>query len=229
MNFPYKIIDLTHTLNDTIPSWNGSCGFQHTTKLDYDDCKTEVKFRVQKITMHAGIGTHIDAPAHCVPKGVTVEDLRLQDLIAPCVVIDVSPKSHERYSVAVQDIKEFEESHGIIPKRAFIIIRTGWEQFWLTPDRYRNHHVFPSVSAEAAEFLLEKQVVGLGIDTLSPDRPKDGYLIHQTLLGAGKYIIENVANSGALPPLGSYSLALPIKTQGGTEAPIRLIALINGI
>lgn len=225
--FPYKVIDLTHTLDETIPSWNGGCGFKHEIRLDYDDCATDVKFRVQQIKMHAGIGTHIDAPAHIIPGGLTVDQLSLQQLIAPCVMIDLSSRAHERYGVSVDDIFAFEEVHGIIQPQSFIIIRTGWDRFWSEPHRYRNNHVFPSITSEAAQFLLKRQVVGVGIDTLSPDRPEDGYPVHAAILGAGKYIVENVANSSMVPPVGSFILVLPIKTKGGTEAPVRLIALIN--
>lgn len=80
---------------------------------------------------------------------------------------------------------------------------------------------------EAAHFLLSRKIVGLGIDTLSPDRPDNGYPVHAALLGAGKYIIENIANADSLPSVGSFILALPIKIKEGTEAPIRLIALID--
>lgn len=227
--FPYKIIDLTHTLDETNPSWNGGCGFQHQIKLDYKDCDTPVKFRVQQIKMHAGMGTHIDAPAHCFADGKTVEQLALSDLSAACVVIDVSHQIHERYSVSVYDVETFEATHGKIPPKSFVIIRTGWEQYWQQPKKYHNNHIFPCVSGEVAHFLLERQILGLGIDTLSPDRPENGYPVHAAILGAGKYIIENVANSEALPPTGSHALALPIKTKGGTEAPIRLIALVGDV
>ena len=221
-HFPYKIIDLTHSLSSDIPSWNGTCGFQHETICDYDDCSTSVKFRVQKLTMHAGIGTHIDAPAHCIRGGVTIDQLLLNDMLAPAVVIDVSSKAHERYKVTVDDIKAFE-----IPARSFVIIRTGWEKFWNEPTKYHNNHIFPSISKEAAEFLLTKDIVGIGIDTLSPDRPEDGYPVHQIILGAGKYIIENAANLSMLPAVGAWIMALPMKVQGGTEAPIRLVGFIE--
>jgi kynurenine formamidase len=227
MIVPYKIIDLTHTLDETIPSWSGSCGFQAEIKLDYADCPDEVKFRVQQIKMHAGVGTHIDAPAHCVQDDLTVDQLSLSNLIASTVVIDVSNLSHGRYSVTVKDIEGFEKSYGTIQPNSFVIIKTGWEQFWNEPQKYRNNHFFPSVSKAAAEFLLKRQIVGVGIDTLSPDRPEDGYPVHALLLGAGKYIIENVANLTELPPVGCFTLALPIKIKGATEAPIRLIGLIK--
>lgn len=225
--FPYKIIDLTHTLAPNIPAWDIDCGFKHTTKLDYDDCDTEVKFRVQQIQMDAGIGTHIDAPAHCIQGGMTIDQIPLQMLGVPCAVIDVSEHMNERYRVSVADIQAFEAQHGTIPEGTLVLIRTGWEQFWQHPEKYRNDLLFPSVSREAAELLLNRQVVGLGIDTLSPDCPVNGYTVHQLFLGAGKYLIENVAHLAHLPPTGSFVLALPIKIKEGTEAPVRLVALID--
>ncbi|MBP6985195.1 MAG: cyclase family protein [Alphaproteobacteria bacterium] len=227
MNFPYKIVDLTHSLSHDIPTWDGGCGFEHILKVDYDDCTTDVKFRVQQLSMNAGIGTHMDAPAHCIPGGATIDQLDLQNLAAPCVVIDVSQNAHERYTVSVADIHAFEKNCGAIKPGSFVIIRTGWDKFWQQPERYRNNHVFPSISLEAAQLLASLQIVGLGIDTLSPDRPEDGYPVHATILGAGKYIVENIANASELPPVGSFSLALPIKIADGTEAPIRLIALVD--
>jgi kynurenine formamidase len=227
MSFPYKIIDLTHTLSSHASSWNGGCGFEQELKLDYNDCTTDVKFRVQQIKMHAGIGTHIDAPSHCIPNGKSIHELNLQELVTPCVKIDVSPKVHERYSVLAEDIENFEKRHGNINPSTFVIIHTGWGKFWNDPKKYRNNLVFPSVSKEAALLLLQRDIAGIGIDTLSPDRPDEGYSTHKIILGAGKYIVENVANGESLPATGCYSLALPIKTLNGTEAPARLIALMG--
>ncbi|QBS13459.1 cyclase family protein [Legionella geestiana] len=219
-------IDLTHTLEPSIPCWDKSCGFENTVQLDYADCKDAVKFRVQHIAMDAGIGTHIDAPAHCTPGGLTIDQLLLTDLQANCVVIDVSDKAHERYTLSVTDVAQFEQQYGKIPPSSFVLIRTGWDKFWMQPEKYHNNHVFPSVSLRAAQLLLDRQIAGLGIDTLSPDRPEDGYTVHALLLGAGKYIIENVANAALLPPCGSRILIFPIKIKGGTEAPIRLVAIV---
>ena len=66
-----------------------------------------------------------------------------------------------------------------------------------------------------------------GIDTLSPDRPEDSFKVHQIFLGAGKILIENVANLDSMPPVGGFIMALPIKIKDGTEAPVRLIGLIE--
>src|SRR5439155_8619307 len=122
-----------------------------------------------------GIGTHMEAPAHCIPGGLTIEDITLKQLITPCIVIDVSEKSNEKYSVTCDDIYNFENKYGTIFKDTFVIIHTGWERFWTHPERYRNNLLFPSLSKEAAKLLLERDIAGLGIDTLSPDREEDGF------------------------------------------------------
>ncbi|MBA3537226.1 MAG: cyclase family protein [Tatlockia sp.] len=227
--FPYQIIDLTHTLDELTPSWDSSCGFKCQLSFDYADCDTHVQFRVQEIKMPAGIGTHMDAPAHCIPNGTTIDQLPLSKFLAPCNVINISESAHEYFSLLPQDIAHFESSHGSILPGSFVMVQTGWEQFWSDQKKYRNNYIFPSVSAEAAIILLKKGVCGLGIDTLSPDRPEDGYPVHQLFLSNGKYLIENAANLANLPAQGSFILALPIKIRDATEAPIRLIGLINKI
>jgi kynurenine formamidase len=211
----------------TAPSWDGACGFHHHVKSDYSDFPGDVKFRTQAITINAGIGTHMDAPSHCIEGGKCVADLSLSELITSCIVIDISDRAHEQYSLSPEDIQNFEAIHGKIPKDSFVIVHTGWEQFWNEPKKYRNELVFPSVSKNAAELLLERNIAGLGIDTMSPDRADVDFIVHQILLGAGKYIVENITNAKQLPPTGSYSFALPMKGMDLTEAPIRLLGMIN--
>jgi kynurenine formamidase len=227
MHFPFELIELTHPLSSSAPSWEGDCGFTHEIICDYESCRTPVKFRVQKINMYSGIGTHMDAPAHCIPRGLTIDAIDLNNLIAPCIVIDVSKEAHESYLLPTEAIHVFERKYGKIGVDSFVIIRTGWDAFWDEPEKYRNDLKFPSISQEAATLLIERKIVGLGIDTLSPDISNSDYPVHQAILGAGKYLIENVANSNELPPQGSFSLAMPMRIQGGTEAPTRLIGLVS--
>ncbi len=225
MNFPYRLIDLTHTLDANVPTWNGGCGFNQDIQLDYDDCDAEIKFRVMKMQMHCGIGTHMDAPSHCIPDAKAIHEFEPQDLCMPCFVIDVSEKSHEHSSLTIEDIVSFELKHHKISPNSCVMISTGWEKFWGDADQYRNNHVFPSVSIQAANLLIERGVSALGIDTLSPDRPDDGFKVHQAFLGKNKIIIENVMNLNKMPPVGGFVMILPIKLKDATEAPIRLIGL----
>lgn len=226
MKFPFHVVDLTHPLLSDVPNWDIDCGFQSRNAVDYDDCTTDVKFRIQHLNFKAGIGTHIDAPAHCIMGAKSIEQLSLDELIAPCVVIDISARAEETYQCSIEDINAHEHQFGKIPKKSFVLIYTGWDAHWGNSSQYRNNLQFPSVAKDTALLLLEREILGLGIDTLSPDTEQSGYPVHQALLQAGKYIIENVANSKLLPTVGSFIMGLPIPIVSGTEAPLRLIGLI---
>lgn len=228
MPLPFKFIDLTHTLHPEIcgNTGIGGCGFEHEIKKDYKDFKDcDPQFKVQQIKMHAGIGTHIDAPLHCFADGKDIASIPLNELIVPVVVINVSATSHERFSLSTKDIEDFEHTYGKIKSGSLVLVYTGWEKHWATPTKYLNNMVFPSTSQEAAELLLERNIVGLGMDTISPDIPENGFPVHKMLLGAGKYIVENVANANKLPAVGAYCFALPIKAKDCAEAPIRMVGI----
>lgn len=225
-SFPYRVIDLTHALSPDIPTWDGSCGFEHHLNHDYDP-KAEYQFRTHKIRMSEGIGTHMDAPAHCCARAKTIDELDLAELVSPCVVIDIRKVSHERYSLSVQDVLDFEKVHGAIVEGSFVMVRTGWSRFWGEAEKYRNNHLFPDISEEAAALLLERGVRGLGIDTLSPDRGDQGFPVHKLMLSAEKYLVENAAHLDQMPAQGGFVLVMPLKIKGGTEAPVRLVGLIN--
>lgn len=219
------IFDLTHPLKSTVPTWNNELGFQIETVLSYSECTTETKFRVQRLCMNSGIGTHIDAPAHCFSDGITVDNLPLTNLIGPCVVIDISDRAHETYTISVADIKQFEARYGSIPVDSFVIIATGWDTHWNDREKYHNNWQFPVLSVEAADLLVGRNIVGVGIDTLGPDLPTSGYPVHRILLGAGKYIVENVANARQLPAIGTKIIILPLRIVDGTESPVRIVAI----
>lgn len=226
MNQNFKTIDLTHTITEMIPTWDGDCGFHLPIAVDYKDCTEPDLFRIQKIECKAGIGTHMDAPAHCIVDGRTIEALPLQELVTDCIVVDVSAKANEHYMITSSDVEAFEKAHGEIPAGSLVIFYTGWSKHWETPEKYNNNHVFPSVDVSTAELLLTRGIVGIGIDTLSCDTGAHGFPVHRAILGANKYLIENVANAHLLPPTGAKVAVLPVKIKDATEAPIRLIALL---
>lgn len=223
----YKIIDLTHTLSEEIPTWSGSCGFCAEIKQDYDH-----NLRLQQLKMHAGIGTHIDAPSHRFAGKPSVDEIPLEQLVVPACVINVSDKTDPDYAISVTDIEQYEKTYGTIPERALVIGYNGWDQYWNNPIKYRNvdsngQMHFPVFSKEAAQYLLKRNIAGIAIDTLSPDCLDQDFPVHKLILGAGKYIIENIANCSQLPPKGATVIALPLRAQGCTESPMRVIGLIS--
>ncbi len=221
-----RFVDLTHTLSPDIPHWDDACCFALHTAVDYDDCTAPNLFRVQRFEGKAGIGTHVDAPSHCFPNGKTVDVLDLKELVTDCVVIHAKG-ADAHYKLMPETIRAFEEEHGDIPKNAFVIVHTGWDAHWGNAKQYRNDLQFPSIHEDAATVLLRRGVAGIGIDTLSPDAGGKDFPVHRVLLGAGKYIVENVANAGQLPPVGAKVTILPMKIAGGTEAPVRMIASVG--
>lgn len=220
-----NIIDLTYTLSSTTPSWDGGCGFDMPISVDYKDCKEPDLFRVHKINMRAGMGTHIDSPAHCIPDAKTIDKLELENLITDCVVIKAESED-ENYIIMPEVVERFEKEHGKIGGNTFVIFNTGWRKFWEDKDKYRNNLKFPSVHENTAKLLLERNIAGIGIDTLSPDSTGNAFPVHRIILGAGKYIVENIANVESLPPVGAKIYVMPLKIKDGTESPIRLVAVV---
>lgn len=223
---PFTLHDLTHPLSPETPTWDGSCGF--CMKLITTD---DERFRLQQVNMFAGIGTHMDAPSHCFPDRDSIADIPLAHLFVPACVIDVSTKADADYEISLADIQEYEKRYGQIPPQALVIAFTGWSRFWNQAMAYRNPDAkgqmhFPAFSRQAAEFLLTRDIAGIAIDTLSPDCADREFSVHQLILGAGKYIIENLADCSSVPAKGAYVLALPLKLPEGTESPLRVIALV---
>ncbi|MBP7804759.1 MAG: cyclase family protein [Candidatus Pacebacteria bacterium] len=222
----HQIIDLTHTITPDIPGWDGDCGFAIKQVLDYSDCEEPYLFRKHDVATPSGIGTHMDSPAHCLPGGKTIEQLSLENLVTDCVLIRVDDVADENYIVMPSVVEEFEKKHGEIKENAFVIFYTGWDKYWGDKEKYNNDHTFPSVHEDTAKLLLDRNIAGLGIDTLSADTGKNGFPVHKTILEAGKYLVENIAQAGELPPTGAKIAVLPMKIKGAAEAPIRLIAFI---
>lgn len=221
-----QIVDLTHSLTTGIPSWSIDCRFHLLLESDYQDCQGTDLFRTQKITTNLGIGTHIDSPAHCFPEGKTVDLLNLGNLITNCAVIKVDDVAHDKYLIMPDEVEKYENNHEKIQPNTFVIFYTGWDQYWDNPEKYNNNLRFPSIHEDTARFLLERNIAGLGIDTLSPDAMGESFPVHRVILGSGKYLIENVANARNLPPSGAKIFVMPMKIKEGTEAPVRLVAFI---
>lgn len=223
----YQLLDLTHSLHPQVPGWDDGCYFNLQQHLDYP----QGGFKVQQLTMFAGTGTHMDAPLHIHPEANGIDQIPLSSLCVPLHTLHVNPQTHAQYLITPADITHYEQQHGLIGPDSLVIADTGWGGFWADARAYRNKDQkgrmqFPTFSAASAKLLLERNIAGIGIDTLSPDGADTDFPVHQLILGTGKYIIENVANAALLPATGAFVLALPMKIQEGTEAPLRLVAFL---
>jgi kynurenine formamidase/D-alanyl-D-alanine dipeptidase len=185
-------------------------------------------------------GTHLDAPNHFSEKGRTSDQVPLEQLIGPAVVIDVRAKTagDPDYRLTAADLRDWEATHGTIAKGSIVLLRTGWGERW--PDRKRyfgdatpgdaSHLHFPSYGREAAEILVgARGVAAIGVDTASIDYgPSQDFIVHQVAMRANVPGLENVAHLEALPETGAWVAALPMKIAGGSGGPARIVAFIGG-
>ncbi len=82
-------------------------------------------------------GTHLDAPVHCARGQHSVDEIPLEQLLGPAVVVDVSAAAaaNADYQVTVANLEAFEAAHGRIPDGALLLVRTGFSARW--PDAER--------------------------------------------------------------------------------------------
>ena len=229
-----SVVDLTHSINAEVPT------FEAATKSPFQATvlATVAKngYFMREFSMPEHFGTHLDAPAHFAAGLWTVDQIPPERLVSPLVVIDVRSKvtGNPDYQVGVDDISAWEHLHGEIPQSAVVIANTGWNSRWKSPDQYRNADAkgvkhFPGYSKEAAKFLVEgRNVNGLGIDTLSIDYgPSTDFPVHQYTMSHSIYHLENVANLDHVPESGAIVVAAPIKLEGGSGGPVRILALVR--
>ncbi|WP_373649088.1 cyclase family protein [Schlesneria sp. DSM 10557] len=227
-----ELLDLTHSLDEKSPFWPGD---------DYQPFELKTIATLEKngvsskaFSMPEHFGTHIDAPCHFERGQLTLDEIASEDLFAPGVVVDISLKgeSDADYRLTVADLTDWETIHGPIPRRAIVLLNTGWARFWKSNVRYRNQDAqgrmhFPGFSAEAASWLIkERNIRGIGIDTLSIDYgPSKDFTVHHQINGAGRYGLENVANLDQLPARNFFLIVAPIKITSGTGGPTRMFAI----
>ncbi len=225
-----KAIDLTHALHNDMVFWPGGVPFKKDRLTDYDPDG----YRLHKFTMGENSGTHIDAPSHFIKGGESIDQLALDQLIVPLAVIDARAASakHDDYLLTSADMKKWEAQHGKVPANSLFVMNSGWHKHFDTPQKYINMDDdkvmhFPGFSVEAAELLVERDVAGIGIDTLSLDHgASQDFAVHVVMLKAGKYQVENMAALDLLPATGATAVVGVLPVRDGSQAQARIFALL---
>lgn len=220
--------DLTHTLSPSFPVFPAFEPMRVTKQYDV----TADGFYANRWDLGEHSGTHMDAPAHFVAGARTADELPTEQLFAPAVVVDISARaaSDPDAGVRVADLQAWEREHGPIPAGAAVLMRSGWAarlgdgDAFLGLDEAGTLH-FPGFLPEAAEFLVGRGVVGIGVDTPSLDLGRASvFAVHLTVLGAGCWGLENLANLEALPPVGAQLIVGGPKVRGASGGPARVFA-----
>jgi kynurenine formamidase len=183
--------------------------------------------------IHEHLGTHIDAPNHFNPNGISVDQIPPEDLIVPVVVIDISKKAalNPDAELTPDDIHEFENHYGRIPSHCCVMMLSGWEKYvkthaYLGLDAQGVKH-FPGFSPAAVDFLTrQRQIAGIGADVISFDPGKDStYPSHKLLFSQGKWAVENIAHLGKIPITGATLIIGAPKIGQATGGIARIFAV----
>ncbi|HET8947156.1 MAG TPA: cyclase family protein, partial [Candidatus Polarisedimenticolia bacterium] len=233
-----RLLDLTWTFDATTLYWPTSPTAFELKQLAHGPTEGGYFYAANTFCAPEHGGTHLDAPIHFSEKGWTADQIPLERLIAPGIVVDVTQQAaaDADYRLKKEDLATWEQAHGRVPKGSIVLLRTGWGRRW--PDRARyfgdanakdaTHLHFPGYGEEAARLLVtDRQVAALGIDTPSIDYgPSKDFRVHLVALGANVVGLENVAHLEEVPPTGALIVALPVKIGGGSGGPLRLAAIV---
>jgi arylformamidase len=210
-----RIVDLTHHLFDEMAVYPGipQPEFRAIARVADDG------YAMSEYHLINHIGTHIDAPAHQILDGATLDEIPLERLVTDAVTIDVS------------DLEPGPITREVLEPRA-AGVQDG-DFVFLYSDNARNYGsdaywrgwAFPD--AGAAAMLIERGISGIGFDGPSCD-PVDTttFDLHRVWLGAGRLILENLTNLGELPRRCPVVIA-PMKVRDANGGPSRVFAFLS--
>ena len=214
-----KIIDLTLTVSDKIPTFPDS---PQPSFIPWENVK-EDGYNLELLFLSTHTGTHMDAPYHFLEKGAKIHEISLKKLVSEAVLIKSKKKDGE--SITKTDIQKFEKKHGKIASFSSVIFYTGWQRN-LQKKYYFTKN--PGLSVSAAKYLASKKINLVGIDSPSIDLGKDSkFSVHQIFAKKGMLIVENLANLEKIKSSKFHLVVLPLKLKNATGSPVRAIAFVE--
>ena len=235
-------VDLSHAFGPSTIYWpTDTAGFQHT-ELAFGNTDAGYFYASYSFASAEHGGTHLDAPMHFAEGRYAAHEIPLSSLITKASVVDVSAASaaDPDYLVTVADLTAWEAEHGELASGTALLIRTGWSERWsdrtaylgtdLTgPDAVPELH-FPGIGTEAAQWLVENRAIAaIGIDTPSIDYGQSAdFETHVILYSENIVGFENLTNLDWLPATGAGIVALPMKIEGGSGGPLRVVGWVPG-
>ena len=208
------VIDLTQTLLNGISIYPGT----EIPSFDKIGTVAESGSAVMRLSMNSHSGTHMDAPAHFVDQGKTLDQFSIDELTGKGLVINCIHSE----SITLDLLLPYEEQ---IKNCKFLLFYTNWDKKWNTP-QYLDP--FPVLTPEAIEWLLRFPIKGLGFDSFSAD-PIDSidFPNHQLILGNGILIIENLCHLDQLINQSFDFYTIPLKIKDSDGSPVRAFAVLK--
>ena len=221
----FKIIDLSHILEEGIPNFPTHTKYYHLNANQIDD-----PAEMSQILMHEHNGTHVDAPAHYIKSGAKkkhfIEYVNPTTLIGSAVHINLN--KYKKKLVTKSTILKWEKNNCLIKKDDIVILNFGWHKKWKL-GKMGNDYInsWPGLDLSSSKYLLRKKVCAVGTDTLGLDCCGSTNIpAHTTFLVNNILIMENLTNLDSLPIRFNF-VAIPLKIKKGTASPLRALALVN--
>jgi kynurenine formamidase len=233
-----RIVDLSHAYGPSTVYWPTSPTRVTLQKLASGRTEAGYFYAANTVCTPEHGGTHLDAPRHFAEAGQTTEQIPLDRLIAPAVVLDVTAQAaaNRDYRLTPEDVRQFEKAHGTIARGTIVLLRTGWSRRWPDVKAYLGDDTpgdaskltFPSYGVEAARLLVEERgAAALGVDTASIDYGRStDFQVHRIAAARNVPGLENLTNLDQLTLRGALVIALPMKIEGGSGGPLRAVAMV---
>ena len=214
-----KVIDLTLTISNKIPTFPGS---PQPNFIPWENVK-EDGYNLELLFLSSHTGTHMDAPHHFLEKGAKIHEISLEKLVSEAALIKSKKNGDE--IITKTDIQKFEKKHGKIEGFSSVIFQTGWQKN-LQKKYYFTKN--PGLSVSAAKYLASKKISLVGIDSPSIDVGTDHkFSVHQIFAKKGMLIVENLANLDKIKSSKFHLVVLPLKLKNATGSPVRAIAFVE--
>jgi len=211
-----KIIDLTHCIGPDMPCYPGT-----EPPVFEKPCTLEQHgFVEHKITFYSHTGTHMDAPSHVLPRARTLDQFAAGHFAGRAVSLDLT-----QLKKPVIDIHDLRPLRSLIKGKEFVLLHTGWYKFWGTSAYFKD---YPVLSPEAAQWLAQLDLKGVGVDMISVDAMESFDLpIHKIFLTRDIVVIENLTGLDELGNRDFTFFCLPLKFMQADGAPVRAVAVVN--
>ncbi|SHO48971.1 cyclase family protein [Desulfopila aestuarii] len=210
-----KIFDLTHPIQSGMPVFPGTESPEILTACTVE----EHGFLEKKINMYSHTGTHIDAPAHMLADGFTLDQFSVEKFIGRACIYRHTTRSTR---IAIEHLQDLTDQ---LHAADFLLIGTGWDRYWGQPEYFAD---FPVLDSATAKWLLQFQLKGIGLDVISADAmDSQEFPVHFTLLGHGLVIIENLTNITMLPDGICSFQCFPLKLRDADGSPVRAVVIVE--
>lgn len=221
MSRDYKLIDVSHTVEDGMITYKGLPAPTISDHLSREESRTHyssgTEFHIGKISMVANTGTYIDSPFHRYENGADLSALDLYSLANIDGIVIRQNLSDKREITA-------DSLSGIDVRGKAVLFHTDWDLHWRTEEYWSGRH--PFVSGSAASFLADEGAALVGIDSYNIDNTEDGSRpAHSILLGKNIPVVEHLCGLRDLPDHGFKFFAVPVKVRKFGTFPIRAFAL----